>query len=97
LANPVGTNIRSVFIIDPENKVRAVIHYPNEVGRNIDELKRAVIALQTSNGNVVTPANWNPGDDVMLRYLNRKDQQKFGEPDGSIYQYNWFMTFKKLE
>jgi peroxiredoxin 2/4 len=87
----VGTNIRSVFIIDPENKVRAVMHYPNEVGRNIDELKRAVIALQTSNGNIATPANWNPGDDVMVRYLNG------GEDESSVYRYHWFMTFKKLD
>jgi peroxiredoxin 2/4 len=87
----VGTNIRSVFIIDPENKVRAVMHYPNEIGRNIDELKRAVIALQTSNGNIATPANWNPGDDVMVRYL------KDGEDESSVYNYHWFMTFKKLD
>jgi peroxiredoxin 2/4 len=87
----VGTNIRSVFIIDPENKVRAVMHYPNEIGRNIDELKRAVIALQTSNGNIATPANWNPGDDVMVRYL------KAGEDESSVYNYHWFMTFKKLD
>jgi peroxiredoxin 2/4 len=93
----VGTNIRSVFIIDPENKVRAAIHYPNEIGRNIDELKRAVIALQTSNGNVVTPANWNPGDDVMVRYLNREDKKNLGDPDAAVYQYDWFMTFKKLD
>ena len=60
----VGSNIRSVFSIDPENTVRAVIHYPNEVGRSTAELKRALVALQTtySQQNVVTPANWRPGD-----------------------------------
>jgi peroxiredoxin 2/4 len=92
----VGRNIRSVFIIDSENKVRAVMHYPNEVGRNIDELKRTVIALQaTTNKNIVTPANWKPGDDVMLRYLTHPESEASGKPGSDIYQYNWFMTFKR--
>jgi peroxiredoxin 2/4 len=95
--DPIGTNIRSVFIIDPENKVRAVIHYPNEVGRNIEELKRLVVALQTSNGNVVTPANWNPGEDVMVRYITKEDIESLNKVNTSFYQYQWFMNFKKLD
>jgi peroxiredoxin 2/4 len=93
----VGRNVRTVFIIDPENKVRATVHYPNEVGRNIDELKRLVVALQTSKGNIVTPANWNPGDDVMIKYLSREDKENYDKPYSDIYQYDWFMNFKKLD
>jgi peroxiredoxin 2/4 len=97
LGDRVGRNIRSVFIIDSENKVRAAVHYPNEVGRNIDELKRLVVALQTSNGNIVTPANWNPGDDVMIRYISKEDKENYDKLDNYIYQYQWFMQFKKLD
>jgi peroxiredoxin 2/4 len=95
--NKPGSNIRSMFIINPENKVRAILHYPNEVGRNIDELKRTIVALQlVDNGNVVTPANWKPGDDVMIRGLNPSEEERSGNPDTILYQYSWFMTFKRM-
>jgi len=96
IGDRIGRNIRSVFIIDSENKVRAAMHYPNEVGRNIDELKRTVVALQaSSNTNIVTPANWKPGDDVMVRYLTKPEAEVNGKPGSDIYQYSWFMTFKR--
>ncbi|WP_456401682.1 peroxiredoxin [Hydrogenimonas sp.] len=55
-----GTNtVRAVFIIDPEGVVRTVLYYPQEIGRNIDEIVRAVRALQKSDRDgVATPANW---------------------------------------
>ena len=55
-----GTNtVRAVFIGDPEGKVRLVLYYPQEIGRNMDEVVRAVKALQVSDGNgVACPANW---------------------------------------
>lgn len=96
--NKAGTNIRSVFIINPENKVRAILHYPNEVGRNVDELKRTIIALQTTDkGNVVTPANWNPGDDVMIMGLTPSEEERLGKSDSNLYKYSWFMTFKRMK
>jgi peroxiredoxin (alkyl hydroperoxide reductase subunit C) len=55
-----GTNtVRSVFIIDPKGIIRAIIYYPQELGRNIDEILRAVEGLQTvDDKNVAMPANW---------------------------------------
>src|SRR5690606_20470828 len=64
LHEPVSTNrdIRGVFIIDSQNMIRSVNFYPMEVGRNIDEIKRIIAALQTTEkSQVFTPANWNSG------------------------------------
>ena len=67
--NSSTKDVRGVFIIDPDNKVRAISFYPMEVGRSIDEIMRMVIALQTVDANVVlTPANWQPGNDVLIPY-----------------------------
>lgn len=98
-AESIGENIRGVFIIDPDNKVRSINYYPNEVGRNIDELKRTLIALQTTrkDNNIVTPANWNPGEDVMVPILSAQERENIGGPDSPFYQKSWFMTFKKSD
>ncbi len=55
-----GTNtVRAVFVIDPKGTIRAIVYYPQEVGRNITEIYRLVLALQTSDKyEVATPANW---------------------------------------
>jgi peroxiredoxin (alkyl hydroperoxide reductase subunit C) len=60
--------VRAVFVIDPKRVVRAVIYYPLTNGRNIDEIIRLVKALQTHDANnVATPANWQPGDPVIVK------------------------------
>jgi len=60
-------NIRGVFIIDPENKIRMIMFYPNNIGRNMEEIKRVLTALQESDKqSVLTPANWKPGEDFLL-------------------------------
>ncbi|MFO7924129.1 MAG: redoxin domain-containing protein [Bacteroidales bacterium] len=93
----IGENIRGVFIIDPDNKVRTILYYPNEVGRNIDELKRTLIALQTTknDNNVVTPANWQPGDDYLVPVISAQEKADIGSPDSPYYQLSWFMTYLK--
>ncbi|MCK0178418.1 peroxiredoxin [Flavobacteriaceae bacterium S0862] len=59
--------VRAVFFIDPKGKIRAIIYYPLSLGRNFDEIYRALIAMQTSDEfSVATPADWNPGDDVII-------------------------------
>ena len=59
--------VRAVFIIDPESKIRAILYYPMSNGRDMNEIKRLLIALQTSDKHgVATPANWRPGDDVII-------------------------------
>jgi peroxiredoxin (alkyl hydroperoxide reductase subunit C) len=59
--------VRAVFIIDPEGKVRLVMYYPLNVGRNMAEIKRALLALQTSDANSsAMPLDWQPGDKVIV-------------------------------
>lgn len=59
--------VRAVFFIDPHSIIRAILYYPLSTGRNFQELKRLLIALQTTDEHhVSTPADWQPGDDVVV-------------------------------
>ncbi|MEM7205463.1 MAG: peroxiredoxin [Planctomycetota bacterium] len=59
--------VRAMFFIDPKRVIRAIIYYPLNVGRNIDEVVRVIDALQTSDANgVACPANWTPGAQVIV-------------------------------
>lgn len=59
--------VRSVFVIGPDKKVKLTLTYPAATGRNFDELLRVIDSLQrTSEHKVATPANWTPGDDVII-------------------------------
>jgi peroxiredoxin (alkyl hydroperoxide reductase subunit C) len=59
--------VRALFVIDPTRKVRAVIYYPLNVGRNVDEVVRLLDALQTADKKgVALPVNWKPGDKVIV-------------------------------
>lgn len=92
-------DIRSVFIIDPENKIRAMFYYPNNVGRNIEEIKRTLIALQTGDKyDVLTPANWSPGDDVLIHSpATVQDAEKLkGKNDTNLFEMTWYMWYRKL-
>ena len=74
--------VRSVFIIDPDKKLRLSMTYPMNVGRNFAEVLRALDGLQTAtNAGVATPANWNVGDDVVIPapLSNEDAQAKFGD------------------
>jgi len=86
-------DVRGVFIIDPDDIIQAIFFYPMNVGRNIEELKRTVVALQTARANhVMTPANWQKGNDVLIPLKPVTAKEKEGAKD-----VTWFMTFKKLE
>jgi alkyl hydroperoxide reductase subunit AhpC len=59
--------VRSVFVVDPNNKVRLTLTYPASTGRNFDELLRVIDSLQLTDGyKVATPADWQDGDDVII-------------------------------
>ena len=59
--------VRCVFVIDPNQVIRLILYYPLTTGRNMDEILRVVDALQTTDANkVATPANWRPGDMVIV-------------------------------
>jgi peroxiredoxin 2/4 len=94
-----GQSIRGVFFINPENEIRAFQFYPDEVGRSADEILRTLKALQKnySNPNVLIPANWKPGDDVMLPFLTKEDKEELLKPDSKVYYLNWYMIYKKSE
>ncbi len=78
------STVRSVFIIDPKNKVRLTLTYPKSVGRNFTEIVRVIDALQlTDSAPVSTPVDWTPGDKVIVApTLSTADaRERFGEVD----------------
>ncbi len=89
-------DVRGVFIIDPDNKIRAEYFYPQEVGRNLNELLRTVIALQTADrNNIMTPANWKIGNDVLVPFPLKADMSRMNKESGEYYQLSWFLIFKR--
>ncbi|MBP6965600.1 MAG: peroxiredoxin [Armatimonadetes bacterium] len=91
--------VRAVFFIDPKAKVRALFYYPSSSGRNFDEIKRLLIAMQTADANqCATPADWRPGDDVIVPPPGScgvaKDRVEQAGDD--YYCLDWFMCLKKL-
>jgi thioredoxin-dependent peroxiredoxin len=75
--------VRSVFVIDPNKKVRLTITYPAATGRNFAEILRTIDSLQlTDEYKVATPVNWNQGDDVIIVTAVTDDQAKQLFPDG---------------
>ena len=93
-------DIRGVFIIDPNDKIRAIFFYPMNVGRNMDEIKRTVMALQMADGkNVLTPANWMPGGEVLLPAPKTEaDADKLAaKKDPDLRELAWYMWFKKMK
>ncbi len=74
--------VRTTFIIGPDKKIKVMLIYPMTVGRNFDEILRALDAVQAGDRNpIATPANWKPGDDVIVKTSVSTDDAKarFGE------------------
>ena len=90
--------VRAVFIIDPDAKVRAILYYPLSNGRNMDEIKRMIIAMQKADKeHIATPANWQPGDDVILPppgSCGTAKERVETEEEGK-YCLDWFMCLRK--
>ena len=75
--------VRSVFIVDPNNKVRLTITYPASTGRNFDEILRVIDSMQlTDKFKVATPVNWKHGDDVIIGAAVSNDDAKALFPGG---------------
>ncbi len=90
--------VRAVFIIDPDSKVRAILYYPLTTGRNMDEIKRMIIAMQKSDKEqVATPANWQPGDDVIVPPPGScgSAKERVETKSDDVYCLDWFMCFRK--
>ena len=90
--------VRAVFIIDPDGIIRAILYYPMSTGRNLPEIKRIVESLQLHDAeNVSTPANWNPGDDVVLGAPLTLEEAEAREGKEGIRNLEWYLAFKKCE
>ena len=90
--------VRAVFIIDPTAMVRAMLYYPLSNGRNMQEIKRILIAMQHSDEHeVATPANWQLGDDVIIPPPGSCGSAKERvEAAGKDYEcLDWFLCLKK--
>ena len=91
--------VRAVFVIDPKGVIRTIIYYPLSLGRNFDELYRALIALQTADEfSVATPADWRPGDEVIVPPAGScgaaRDRMD-GKQDMTCH--DWFFCTRKLD
>jgi peroxiredoxin (alkyl hydroperoxide reductase subunit C) len=92
--------VRAVFVIDPKGVIRTIIYYPLSLGRNFDELYRVVIALQTADEfNIATPADWQPGDDVIVPTAGSCGvaKERMETKDETTHCYDWFFCTKKLD
>jgi len=92
--------VRCVFVIDPEMKLRAMIYYPLNVGRNMDEILRLIDALQTADKyKVALPANWRPGDPVIVPPPTTQEDAEKRMQEAAQQGYeciDWFLCKKKL-
>ena len=78
-----NATVRSVFIIGPDKKIKLMMTYPMTTGRNFDEILRVLDSMQmTAQHKVATPANWQPGDDVIIAGSVSDDEAKTLFPGG---------------
>lgn len=101
-----GTNtVRAVFLVDDKGKIRIILYYPQELGRNIDEILRAVEAMQISDKyQVAMPANWPNnelmGDKVIIppaRDVKTAKERLERAKKGEFECYDWWLCYKKLD
>ena len=96
-----GTNtVRAVFLIDPEGKIRAIVYYPQELGRNMDEILRMVKAIQVSDENkVAMPANWPNNELIGEKVIvpPATDIKAAEYKKGRYENYDWWFCYKDLE
>lgn len=89
--------VRAVFIIDPKGILRAMIYYPLTTGRNMQEILRLIDALQTSDKHgVATPANWKPGDKVIVPAPKTVDAVDVS-PKPGYEVIDWYLVKKELK
>jgi len=98
--NNTQKDVRGVFIINPENKIEAIFFYSSKTGRNINEIKRTLIALQAADAeNILTPANWIPGEEVLIESPSTIEESekltKQNDPD--IHSLAWYLWFRKKQ
>jgi alkyl hydroperoxide reductase subunit AhpC len=78
-----NATLRNVFVVGPDHKIKLVLIYPMTTGRNFDEVLRVIDSLQlTASNQVATPAQWQPGEDVIIAGSVTNEQAKERYPDG---------------
>ncbi len=90
---------RGVFFIDPEAKIRAFFYYPNSAGRNIQEIKRLLVAIQAADTHqIATPADWEAGDDVIVPTAGSYGdvKERMAKSSRDLNYLDWFICFKKM-
>lgn len=95
--------VRAVFVVDPESKIRSILYYPAELGRNMDEFLRIIKGFQKADKEgVAIPANWPDnelvGDDVILPPAGSEEmieKRRKQEENGEIECYDWWLCHKK--
>lgn len=95
--------VRAVFIVDPDSKIRAILYYPSELGRNMDEIIRMVKGLQKADEeNVAIPANWPNnevvGDDVIVPPASNREEIELRKKQveiGKIKSFDWWLCHKE--
>ena len=91
--------VRTVFIIDPNSIIRTILYYPQTTGRNIKEIKRILIALQTTDAfKVSTPADWIPGTPVIEPSPQTTNdlKKRINNTNKNIDVQSWYLAFKNL-
>ena len=89
--------VRCVFIIDPNQIIRTVLYYPLTTGRNMDEIVRIIDALQTTDEyKVATPANWRPGDMVVVPPPSTQEMAEERVKQKEYECIDWYLCKKKL-
>jgi len=88
---------RCVFVIDDKQILRAMIYYPLTTGRNTEEILRLITALQTTDANkVATPANWKPGDKVIIPAPNTQEMAEERVKEKGLEITDWYLSKKSL-
>jgi peroxiredoxin (alkyl hydroperoxide reductase subunit C) len=90
--------VRAVFVIDPKGVIRTILYYPASTGRNFDEIKRIILALQKADKDgVATPANWRPGQDTIVPTAGSCGvaKERMESTDEDQYCLDWFLCFKR--
>ncbi len=93
----VTKTVRGVFFIDPQGVIRTILFYPFSMGRNFDELKRILIALQVSDSEGVSmPANWMPGDEVVKASPDKITDVEIKAEENKDRSGAWFLSLEEL-
>jgi peroxiredoxin (alkyl hydroperoxide reductase subunit C) len=89
--------VRAVFFIDPKGTIRLIMYYPLNVGRNMDEIKRSLIALQTADENACAlPVDWQPGDKAIVPPPKTLEEMNQRVNDDSVEKVDFYLAKKSL-